>query len=108
MRSHHARAVAAKDSEITEKSGVLGFTDAISPARLSSSDPSSLCLPGRFRSRAAVEPENLALRHQPRVLRRQRPGRHFDEDLLGCVLGILGMVEHADCNVVDPPLMALN
>jgi len=29
----------------------------------------------RFRSRAAVELENLALRHQLRVLRRQRPGR---------------------------------
>jgi hypothetical protein len=29
----------------------------------------------RFRSRAVVELENLALRHQPRVLRRQRPGR---------------------------------
>jgi putative transposase len=30
----------------------------------------------RFRSRAEVELENLALRHQLRVLRRQRPGRH--------------------------------
>jgi putative transposase len=29
----------------------------------------------RFRSRAEVELENLALRHQLRVLRRQRPGR---------------------------------
>jgi hypothetical protein len=29
----------------------------------------------RFRSRAVVELENLALRHQLRVLRRQRPGR---------------------------------
>ena len=29
----------------------------------------------RFRGRAAVEPENLALRHQLHVLRRQRPGR---------------------------------
>ena len=29
----------------------------------------------RLRSRAAVELENLALRHQLRVLRRQRPGR---------------------------------
>src|SRR5277367_3016260 len=29
----------------------------------------------RFRSRAAVELENLALRHQLHVLRRQRPGR---------------------------------
>jgi hypothetical protein len=29
----------------------------------------------RFRSRAVVELENLALRHQMHVLRRQRPGR---------------------------------
>ena len=29
----------------------------------------------RFRSRAILELENLALRHQLRVLRRQRPGR---------------------------------
>src|SRR5260370_13074665 len=29
----------------------------------------------RFRSRAVVELENLALRHQLHVLRRQRPGR---------------------------------
>jgi hypothetical protein len=29
----------------------------------------------RLRSRAAVELENLALRHQLHVLRRQRPGR---------------------------------
>ena len=32
-------------------------------------------LVGRFRSRAAVELENLALRHQLHVLRRQQPGR---------------------------------
>jgi hypothetical protein len=32
-------------------------------------------LASRFRSRAVVELENLALRHQLRVLRRQRPGR---------------------------------
>jgi putative transposase len=29
----------------------------------------------RFRSRAVLELENLALRHQLQVLRRQRPGR---------------------------------
>jgi hypothetical protein len=29
----------------------------------------------RFRTRAVVELENLALRHQLHVLRRQRPGR---------------------------------
>src|SRR6202048_2455840 len=32
-------------------------------------------LPRRFRRRAGVELENLALRHQLHVLRRQRPGR---------------------------------
>ena len=32
-------------------------------------------LAGRFRNRAVVELENLALRHQLHVLRRQRPGR---------------------------------
>jgi putative transposase len=32
-------------------------------------------LVSRFRSRAVVELENLALRHQLQVLRRQRPGR---------------------------------
>jgi len=31
----------------------------------------------RFRSRAVVELENLALRHQLHVLRRQRPGRRW-------------------------------
>jgi hypothetical protein len=29
----------------------------------------------RYRSRAVLEPENLALRHQPHVLRRQRLDR---------------------------------
>ena len=32
-------------------------------------------LAGRFRSRAVLELENLALRHQLHVLRRQRPGQ---------------------------------
>src|SRR5260370_15431508 len=32
-------------------------------------------LASRFRSRAVLELENLALRHQLQVLRRQRPGR---------------------------------
>jgi acetolactate synthase regulatory subunit len=32
-------------------------------------------LASRFRSRAVLELENLALRHQLHVLRRQRPGR---------------------------------
>ena len=34
-----------------------------------------LVLARRLRSRAVVELENLALRHQLHVLRRQRPGR---------------------------------
>lgn len=32
-------------------------------------------LAGRFRSRAELEPELFALRHQLAILRRQRPGR---------------------------------
>ena len=43
----------------------------------------------RFRSRAVVELENLALRHQLQVLRRQRPGRPrlFALDPVGCGSG---------------------
>ena len=47
----------------------------VSPACLSSCVPSSRLLARRFRSRAVLELENLALRHQLHVLRRQRPGR---------------------------------
>jgi putative transposase len=47
----------------------------VSPACLSSCVRSSRRLPRRFRSRAVLELENLALRHQLHVLRRQRPGR---------------------------------
>jgi putative transposase len=64
--------VLTENSESSEKSGVFGFTDAISPACLCSMVSRLVC---RFRSRAVVELENLALRHQLHVLRRQRPGR---------------------------------
>ena len=47
----------------------------MSPACLSSCVRSPRRLPRRFRSRAVLELENLALRHQLHVLRRQRPGR---------------------------------
>jgi putative transposase len=64
--------VAAKNSERAEKSRVLLWTAVISPACLCSC---AARLVGLFRSRAVVELENLALRHQLHVLRRQRPGR---------------------------------
>ena len=67
--------VPVKNLKCAEKSGVFGFADAISPACLSSCDRSFLGLYRRFRSRAVLELENLALRHQLHVLRRQRPGR---------------------------------
>ena len=77
MYLHHscARPVTTENSECAEKSGVFGFADAISPACLRSCDRSFLGLYRRFRSRAVLELENLALRHQLHVLRRQRPGR---------------------------------
>ncbi len=47
-----------------------------SVARMHKLERSIVCrLLCRFRSRAALELENLALHHQLRVLRRQRPGR---------------------------------
>ena len=55
--------VATKNSEGREKSRVLGTTVIVA------------VVARRFRSRAVVELENLALRHQLHVLRRQRPGR---------------------------------
>jgi hypothetical protein len=67
--------VPTENSEISKKSRVLRITALMSPACLSSNDLSSRCSPRRFRSRAVVELENLALRHQLHVLRRQRPGR---------------------------------
>jgi hypothetical protein len=38
----------------------------------------------RFRSRAVLELENLALRHQLHVLRRQRPGRPGGSRSIAC------------------------
>ncbi len=65
--------MATKNSERAGKSRVFGFTDAISPACLSWSESIVSRRVCRFRSRAVVELENLALRHQLHVLRRQRP-----------------------------------
>jgi integrase-like protein len=63
-----------KNSESREKSRVLGFT-AIVFGMLEHVRFVIAVLGRRFRSRAVVELENLALRHQLHVLRRQRPGR---------------------------------
>ena len=69
-----AEGVATKNSESFEKSRVLRFAAVVSPACMNSCVGSSQ-FARRLRSRAAVELENLALRHQLHVLRRQRPGR---------------------------------
>ena len=54
----------------------------------------------RFRSRAVVELENLALRHQLQVLRRQRPGRapavYFRPLALGLALPIVAALSGGD------------
>src|SRR5207245_8957324 len=52
----------------------------------------------------AVEPRPEAAA----PLERRQPSERLDEDLLRRVLGVLGMVEHADGDVVDPRLMALD
>ena len=52
----------------------------------------------------AVEPRPEAAA----PLERRQPSERLDEDLLRCVFGVLGMVEHADGDVVDPRLMALD
>ena len=68
----------------------------------------------RFRSRAVVELENLALRHQLHVLRRQRPGRlrlfTFDRLSLGLALSIVaalfgddGVGQAGNCDPVAVP-----
>jgi hypothetical protein len=66
--------VATKNSERGEKSRDLGLAVIVFSACLNMCVPSSPFLPG-FRRRAVLELENLALRHQLHVLRRQRPGR---------------------------------
>jgi len=53
----------------------LGWAAIVSPACLSSSDPSSLCLPADSVVGRLWRLENLAPRHQLHVLCRQRPGR---------------------------------
>jgi hypothetical protein len=67
--------VPTKNSERREKSGVLGRVAVVSPACFKLVDSIISMLARRFRSRAAVELDNLALRHQLHVFRRQRPGR---------------------------------
>ena len=57
-------AVPTENSEVSEKSGVLRITALMSPACFSASDSIVSRLARRFRSRAVVELENLALRHQ--------------------------------------------
>jgi hypothetical protein len=42
------------------------------------------------------------------ALKRREPGQYLDEDLLRRILSILGMVEHADRNIVNPSLMTLD
>jgi hypothetical protein len=66
--------VPTENFENAEKSRVLGFAAIVFSACLNMCSPSSP-LVRRFRSRAVLELENLALRHQLHVLRRQRPGR---------------------------------
>ena len=72
----------------------------------------------RFRSRAVVELENLALRHQLHVLRRQRPGRLrlFTFDRLLWVLlyrlwprclEAMVLVKPATCNPMAPSRIPL-
>src|SRR5713226_5337413 len=54
----------------------------------------------RFRSRAVLELENLALRHQLHVLRRRRPGRPrpftIDSPALGLALPIVAALPGGD------------
>jgi hypothetical protein len=65
---------APKNSEGVEKSRVLGWAAVVSGMlKLVCSIVSVLAR--RFRSKVVLELENLALRHHPHVLRRQRPGR---------------------------------
>ena len=64
-----------KNSERREKSRVLGFSTIVFFGMLKHARSIVAVLARRFRSRAVLELENLALRHQLHVLRRQRPGR---------------------------------
>jgi hypothetical protein len=72
----------------------------------------------RFRSRAVVELENLALRRQLHVLRRQRPGRlrlfAIDRRLWVLLyrlwprcLEVMVLVKPATCDPVAPPRIPL-
>jgi hypothetical protein len=63
-----------ENSESMQKSSDLSCPAAVSRAWSHSSRASSW-LAGRFRSRAELELEVIALRHQLAILHRQRPGR---------------------------------
>ena len=69
------KGVPTENSESGEKSRVLRRAAVMSPACYKLERSIVSLLARRFRSRAVVELENLALRHQLHVLRRQRPGR---------------------------------
>src|SRR5258708_2184094 len=64
-----------KNSESYEKSRDLGSNRRSVAGTLKVVRSIVSVLASRFRSRAVLELENLALRHQLHVLRRQRPGR---------------------------------
>jgi hypothetical protein len=67
--------VATENSQCAEKSGVFRIRRRNIAGMLKLVRSIVARLGCRFRSRAVVELENLALRHQLHVLRRQRPGR---------------------------------
>ena len=67
-------AVLTKNSERAEKSGVFGMSRRSVAVMLKLVRSIVSAVARRFRRRAVLELENLALRHQLHVLRRQRPG----------------------------------
>lgn len=66
-----------KNPENAEEASVLLLTALVSSACLGARVPSSQFLPTGFRSRAILKLEDLALLHQLRVLRRERPARPY-------------------------------
>ena len=67
--------MATKNSESYEKSRVSGIRRRTVGSMLKLVRSIVSVFARRFRSRAVLQLENLALRHQLHVLRRQRPGR---------------------------------
>jgi hypothetical protein len=82
--------VPAENSESSEKVGDFGLHSVMSPACSHWFRRSRLGWPCRFRSRAELELELIALRHQVAVLNRQRRSRlrlySVDRMLLGLAL----------------------